>query len=78
MKVKVRKKPVRAAERAEKKSDNTCGYEDIRRYIMSEFNKFKETHPIGLKAVPHDYIEAEKKRYVDFIGELMSSLMNQD
>lgn len=72
MRVKVRKKPVRKAERAK--------YETIRSYIAVHFEEYQKTHPLKMESeytAPHDFIEAEKKQYVAFIWEFMNFLMNQ-
>lgn len=57
MRVKVRKKPVRKAERAK--------YETIRSYIAVHFEEYQKTHPLKMESeytAPHDFIEAEKKQ----------------
>lgn len=73
MRVKVRKKPVHKAERA--------NYETIRCYIATHFEEYRKTHPLETEhgsAGPHALIEAEKKRYANFLWEFMNFVVCQD
>lgn len=61
-------------------SDNSYSYEDIRSYIAKHFEEYIKIHPLelGKSADSEAIIDAEKKRYANFIWEFMNFVVNQD